>query len=103
MRRYLIIVLLGWTCAASAQLYRWTDERGRVHLTDTPPPAGARNIQKRGALGTQAVPAPASPATPFFIEQVTRNFPVTLYGSPGCDAPCKLARDALNRRGVPFK
>ncbi len=101
MRRYLIIVLLGWTCAASAQLYRWTDERGRVHLTDTPPPAGARNIQKREALGTQT--APATPATPFVIEQVTRNFPVTLYSSPGCDAPCKLARDALNRRGIPFK
>ena len=33
--------------AAQAQIYRWTDEQGRTHLTDTPPPASARDVQKR--------------------------------------------------------
>jgi glutaredoxin len=32
-----------------------------------------------------------------------KDFPVTLYTAPNCKTPCAGARDALNRRGVPFK
>jgi hypothetical protein len=27
-------------------LYTWSDEKGGRHFTDTPPPAGARNVEK---------------------------------------------------------
>ncbi len=30
-----------------AQHYRWTDERGKVHFSDSLPPASARNVQVR--------------------------------------------------------
>ena len=62
-----IAVLLGAVSfAASAQLYRSTDEKGRVHITDTPPPSAKKlytspNCQEpcaaaRAALNKRAVP-----------------------------------------------
>jgi len=85
--------------AAHAQLYRWTDEKGRVNVTDTPPPASARDVQKKkpGAGAAEA------PQQPYELAQAMKEFPVVLYTSPVCKEPCAMARDALNRRGVPFK
>lgn len=99
MRAPIAMVLGLIAFSASAQLYRWTDEQGRVHVTDTPPPASAKNVQKK------AVPAagPAQSAVPYELALAMKDFPVTLYSSPNCKAPCARARDALNRRGVPFK
>ena len=37
--------------AAAQQIYRWTDENGRVHITDTPPPPGARGVKKKSYNG----------------------------------------------------
>ena len=87
-------------CAASAQqLYRWTDEKGRVHITDTPPPASARNIQQKKAGAGGGVES----QQPYELTQATRDFPVTLYTSPNCKEPCAAARALLNKRAVPFK
>ena len=33
----------------------------------------------------------------------TRKAPVTLYTFTECQAPCQMARDVLNKRGVPFR
>ena len=100
MRSVIFAVLLGAACAASAQLYRWTDENGRVHVTDTPPPASAKNVRKR-ALDT--APAAASGvAQPYAVQLAAKNYPVTLYTAPDC-APCSEARVLLNQRGVPFR
>lgn len=35
--RYLLLALLIATTGAQAELYRWTDENGRVHFGDKPP------------------------------------------------------------------
>jgi glutaredoxin len=89
-------------CAALAQaqqLYRWTDEKGAVHITDTPPPASAKNVQKPRASAA----APAATQHPFELAQAMKDFPVTLYTAPNCEEPCARARDVLNRRGVPFR
>jgi glutaredoxin len=90
--------------AAAQQLYQWTDEKGRVHITDTPPPASARNVQRKDAGDAGNVASSEAPAdTPYEVAQAMKNFPVTLYTSPTCRDACALARAALNRRGVPFK
>jgi glutaredoxin len=89
-------------CAASAQaqqMYRWTDEQGRTHITDTPPPASAKGVQKKSAASAKA----AEPQAPFELAQAQRDFPVVLYTSPPCKQPCDEARAALNQRGVPFR
>ena len=42
---------LGAYSAAWAQQYRWVDEKGRVHYTDTPPPPSAKSTQKKNLKG----------------------------------------------------
>lgn len=97
----LLLVFLWAAGAAAQQLYRWTDEKGRVHITDTPPPPSAKSVQKKayqsgGAAGDAA-------AAPYELTVAMKDFPVTLYTSPICKEACAEARAALNRRGVPFK
>jgi glutaredoxin len=86
--------------AAHAQLYRWTDEKGRVHVTDTPPPASARSVQKTDPGVNVGKP---SEQQAFELQQAMKEFPVVLYTSPSCKTACTNARSALNKRGVPFK
>lgn len=100
MRTVILAVLLGAAFAASAQLYRWTDENGRVHVTDTPPPPSAKDVRKRTL---EAAPAAASGANqPYAVQLAAKNYPVTLYTAPEC-ALCGAARSFLNQRGVPFR
>ena len=99
IRGQIAVLLLTAACAASAQqLYRWTDDTGRVHITDTPPPASARNVKQKPAGGS----TPSDAQQPFELQQATRNFPVTLYTAPACKEYCAMARTHLNKRGVPF-
>lgn len=103
MRYIVAAVLLAAFAAHAQQIYRWTDEKGRVHISDTPPPAGAKNIQKRGGAGSSAGEGvAASSGEPYALQLARKNFPVTLYSTPGCEA-CDEARKLLNARGVPFK
>jgi glutaredoxin len=95
----LLVLLLGATVAAAQQLYRWTDERGRVHITDTPPPPSAKDVQKKAYRSSGSAGAPTS----YELSVAMKDYPVTLYTAPICKEPCQDARAALNRRGVPFK
>jgi len=98
MRAPITVAFALMAFAASAQLYRWTDEQGRTHVTDTPPPPTARNVQKKD------VPrAPDRSPIPYELAQAMKDFPITLYTAPNCKAPCAAARAALNKRGAPFK
>lgn len=100
MRLPLAILLMAAAATAGAQMYRWTDKDGKVHFSDSPPPPGARNVTKKG-VPVQG-PSAATPNVPFATQQAMKDFPVTLYSTPGCEA-CDLARKMLNARGVPFK
>jgi glutaredoxin len=98
MRSLLFLALSCATFAAGAQIYRWTDETGRVHLTDTPPPASAKDVQQRSGSGA---PVSGAASLPYAVQRAIKENPVTLFTAPGC-APCGEARDLLNARGVPF-
>lgn len=97
----IFVILLGVATVASAQLYRWTDEKGRVNVTDTPPPPSAKNVQRKTFTDSGAVPA-AGEILPYAVQTAAKTFPVKLYTAPDC-APCGAARKLLNARGVPFK
>ena len=95
------LLLLGILLAASsalAQQYRWVDEKGRVHYTDTPPPASAKGAEKKNLKGN-AVGEQQNTQ----LAKAIKNGPVTLYTHAECKDPCQVARDVLNRRGVPFR
>lgn len=82
--------------AGAAQLYRWVDEQGRVEWRDTPPPAGAKNVEQR-TLGANTI---ETSGHSFAMQQAMKNHPVTLWVSD-CGEPCTRARAHLARRGVP--
>lgn len=98
MRSVIFAVLLGAACAASAQLYRWTDETGRVHVTDTPPPPGARKVERKDY---EASTGSAGDSVPYALRTAMASNPITLYTAPNC-RPCADARRLLNARGAPF-
>lgn len=91
------IVLLA-VCAGvyAGQMYRWTDEEGRVHYTDQPPPLSAKTAETK-KLGDKA----PDPSLPFPVQLAIKNFPVTLYNI-NCGAVCTSATKLLDKRGVPY-
>ena len=72
----LALLLLG--TAQAQQLYRWTDDKGRTHITDTPPPASAKDVQTKSASTPGPEPAPQN----FELAQAMKDFPVVLYTGP---------------------
>jgi glutaredoxin len=98
-------VVLAVSCgAASAQMYRWVDKDGRTHYTQTPPPPDARNVERKAlGAGADGGAAKSYADLPYASQAAARNYPVTLYTSPDCGAPCDQARALLVRRAVPFK
>ena len=101
MRSVIFAVMLGAACTAAVQMYRWTDDKGRVHLTDTPPPTSAKGVQKKSVTISSAV-ATRPAALPYAVQLAAKTFPVTLYTARECE-PCGAARNLLNARGVPFR
>jgi len=92
MRAFRICVWLSvlWTGFAWAQIYKWTDRQGTIHLTDNPshiPPE-----YRPHAAVEPSTPLP-SPAVPSEEVQPTPTDPAT----PGAPPPSALQRDRLGR------
>ena len=100
MNRLLFLVLLLACASASAQMYRWVDQNGKVHYTDTPPPPSAAKSVEQKKLGGSVV---ETSQVPFQLKEAMRLYPVVLYTSPSCKDGCPQARELLAKRGVPFK
>ena len=102
MRLLLACLALLLTANAAAQIYRWTDEKGRV-VYGNEPPAGANPdvVQERinsygGPPETRRAP-PVSAATPAPVTTV----PVVLYATSWCPY-CAQARAYFAKKGVPY-
>jgi len=93
--RVIAAVALSFALGAHAQVYRWLDEKGRLHAGDTPPPS-AREVEK-----VRVAPTPTEPVEPYALQIARKNNPVTLYSTPNCPL-CERARQLLKARGVPF-
>ena len=93
--RVIAAVALSFALGAHAQVYRWLDEKGRLHAGDTPPPS-AREVEK-----VRVAPTPTEPVEPYALQLARKNNPVTLYTTPNCPL-CERARELLKARGVPF-
>lgn len=100
MKASTVIALLLFvvTGTALAQQYRWLDEKGRVHYSDTPPPAAAKSVEKKNLKGNAV-----GEQTNTQLAKASKESPVTLYTHPDCKAPCDKAREILGKRGIPFK
>jgi glutaredoxin len=105
LARFVLLLTLAAAAFAAAgqRVYRWTDEQGRTHVTDTPPPAGARGVRQINPGAAGGAPSKSEAQVPYSVDVANKQYPVTLYTSPGCGEGCTLARALLNKRGVPFK
>jgi len=102
MPRFLLGALAALLAAsAGAQTYRWVDKDGKINYSDTPPPATAKNVQKRSAGGN--VVESNQNQVPYATQQAMRNAPVTVYTAETCKQICDEARSLLAQRGVPFR
>ena len=97
LRSSLPLLLLCAT-SAHAQLYKWVGPDGKVTYSDTPPPASAKQVERKnvqeGGISTANMP--------FELAEAVRNNPVTLYTASNC-AACDAGRNLLSRRGIPFR
>jgi glutaredoxin len=100
MKRTLLLLALGLLAALAqaAEMYRWTDEDGKVHYTDQPPPQTARQVEEKHISGGVATD---TSQLPYASRVAMKKAPVTLYVND-CGAPCKDAKEFLGKRGVPF-
>lgn len=92
----MLLVLLAFSSGASAQLYKWVDDKGVTHFSDLPPPANAKKSEIKAAGGTSG-----GSGLPYELSLAVKNAPVTLFTMSGC-APCDQGRSLLQARGVPF-
>jgi glutaredoxin len=103
--RRIVVVLAGafWLATAPAQtVYRIVGADGKVTFSDRPPATGQAAPFKAGGPGSgQGAEPSGATELPFAMQQVVRQYPVTLYASREC-APCDAGRALLRQRGVPF-
>jgi glutaredoxin len=104
MARVVMLFGVGLAFVASAapaqQMYKWTDEKGIVHYSDTPPPPKEKRVEvKDFSAASQRMAPPV--ALPYALAQAVKANPVTLFTGSDC-TPCDQARNALRDRGIPF-
>ncbi|TAJ83831.1 MAG: glutaredoxin family protein [Gallionellaceae bacterium] len=91
-----VLLLLAGNVQAE-EYYRSIENTGKVHYGDKPL-TNAADVEK---LKPKSEPAP-NDALPFETNRAKEKFPVTLYVADGCGDACALARDYLNKRGIPY-
>jgi len=93
-------LMLAAGVAPAQQLYKWVDDKGVVHYSDTPPPAKEKRVEVKDFSSASLPMAPAVPL-PYALAQAVKSNPVTLYTGSDC-VPCDQARNALRDRGIPY-
>ena len=87
MRTVLFLFLATAAGCVLAQQYRWTDEKGGVHYSDTPPPTSAKSVQKKDLKGSVV-----SSEVPFELQLAAKNAPLADFDPQ--ELQRKLARNS---------
>lgn len=91
-------IALCFAAASGAQIYKWTDEKGRVTYSGTPPPGNAKAepIQLRGVETYTAGPsqAPAASGATAGAAPARAAGAAATGAAPGADAAGTAAADA---------
>ncbi len=96
--RYLLLILLLVVLPGSAEIYRWVDERGKVHFGDrAPEDKSAERVQLEINSYTH-VSYELQPD----LERTGDSREVVMYSTNWCGY-CKKARAFFKREGIAFK
>jgi glutaredoxin len=86
---------------AGAQIYRWTDAQGKVHIGDRPP-AGAKARRLTVRDNSYSAPPQAAPASAAAAAAAPPAGPVTMYSTSWCGY-CAQARSYFARKGIAYQ
>jgi len=95
------------SATAMAEMYKWIDDKGEMHITDSPPPA-ARSPQEMKVYKDS--PEDSLDMAPATVRKKEESRPslerktkadVVLYTTSWCPY-CRKARDYLQSRGIDF-
>ncbi len=96
----LATVLASAAAAQTHPVYRWVDKDGKVNYSDLPPPVDAKDPRQQ-ALGPANLIDTSGLS--YSAKKAAQDAPVTLYTSLDCLAECRIARDFLKQRGIPYR
>lgn len=97
----LLLIITLWLVPALAGVYKWTDDHGKVHYTDSPPPTGnVQEIKIKSYDGPAVVTSNKQPVGS--TATTSANTQVTLYSTSWCGY-CKKATAYLSSRGISYK
>ena len=106
---FLILITLSFVIANSAyaQMYKWTDEKGRVHYTDRPPVetnTTPMDIDVSTYSSVEILPLDSgfTDILKNTAEKPGKPKPVTMYSAEWCGY-CDQARDYFRQSNIPFK
>jgi glutaredoxin len=80
--------------------YKWVGADGKITYSDVPPPAEGKLLRGPSGAPPQSA-AEGDSGLPYALKQAVAKYPVVLYSANDC-SPCKMAREVLTKRGVPF-
>jgi len=105
MRRFLACLLLASLASGPslADLYKWVDENGKVHYTDTPPPgkkAKRLDLKVPSITGAPVISTVSGPSPSPGAAAVQTS--VKIYTTTWCGY-CKRAKAYMQARGVRFE
>jgi glutaredoxin len=105
---FILTALTIYLCAtAAAEIYKWVDDKGEMHITDSPPPAAKspgeikvyKDSQEDGLDTPPALVRKKEESRPSVERK--RKTEVVLYTTSWCPY-CRKARDYLRSRGIDF-
>ncbi|MGA2331593.1 MAG: glutaredoxin family protein [Syntrophales bacterium] len=92
---------------AAAEIYKWVDDKGEMHISDSPPP-GAKSAGKIEVYKDTQEDSPGTGPAPVKKKEESRpsferkkKADVVIYTTSWCPY-CRKARDYLQSRGIDF-
>ncbi|HSA86025.1 MAG TPA: DUF4124 domain-containing protein [Nitrospira sp.] len=83
-------VFLFWPDIGSAELYKWTDDQGNLHITDTPP----RVAQKKSVNTASPVPGSAAPKKAAVRPTLPGRIKAEIHSVPNSIVPSQSSEEA---------
>lgn len=94
----LLLIIIVPLIADAQTVYRWVDKDGKVHYSDTAPPADTKNVQQKRLSSGAIVETENIPAV---VRVAMERNPVSAYLT-NCGQLCDDARALLTKRGIPY-
>lgn len=92
----IITSLILWPIVGSAELYKWTDEKGNLHITDAPPP----ELQRKSGPAVKPSPRSIHPMKATPNPSVTERSRAEVRPVPEPSAVASLSKDPAGQPSV---